>query len=96
MSHLVTLSAADFKEEDIVKIRERENQVEYCTVQNVICHRYIHHLPLLAKSVSCIILDLRSAFSSTTQKSLNQCHMILLVTVSRCEEPHCILMNHTI
>lgn len=30
MSHLVTLSAADFKEEDIVKIRERENQVKRC------------------------------------------------------------------
>ena len=27
MSHLVTLSAADFKEDEIVKLRDRENQV---------------------------------------------------------------------
>lgn len=47
MSHLVTLSAADFKEEEIVKLRDRENQVRSTISRKLILMRLIVNLNLI-------------------------------------------------
>lgn len=82
MSHLVTLSAADFKEEDIVKIRERENQVKRC-------HRAEDDLLRIIDSydsyISCYLLPrviitlfmFCTAFLLRSKKSRQICHKML-------------------